>query len=146
MPPKEIDATVADLRKQSGFDATPRETHRAMSADEARSARSATVKFGSHGLTHAYLPVLDPEEKRREIADSRGRCEATTGAMPTTFAYPYGRFDSVSERLAEAAGYVGACTTERAFLDSRSRPFALPRLHVGNWGLRRFRYMLDGRW
>jgi peptidoglycan/xylan/chitin deacetylase (PgdA/CDA1 family) len=61
------------------------------------------------------------------------RCEALVGYRPSAFAYPYGDFDEESERLVEKAGFTCACATVASAVSARSRPFALPRIQIGNW-------------
>jgi peptidoglycan/xylan/chitin deacetylase (PgdA/CDA1 family) len=142
--PAELRAAVEQLRKNLGAPETPRASHRPMTVAEARAIRSANVHFGSHALTHPSLPCLDPAEKRHEILDSVAQCTALTKEKPTTMAYPYGDFDSESEELAAEAGFDCACTTEHAFVTAGSRPFALPRIQVGNWSPGRLRQVLEG--
>jgi peptidoglycan/xylan/chitin deacetylase (PgdA/CDA1 family) len=90
------------------------------------------------------LPVLSPDEKLREIAESHARCEALTGTAPAAFAYPFGDLDSASALIVEQAGYNCACATGDSFVTSRSEIFALPRVNVGNWEPGRLRDMLGG--
>jgi len=142
--PADLSAAMEQLRAQTAVSAKPRPSHRPMTADEVRSARSPIIEIGAHSLTHPSLPRLGPAEKQHEIVDSVARCEAISGAIPRTMAYPYGDFDAESEKLAEDAGFACACTTEHAFVRSHTRAFALPRLQVGDWDTSRLAQMLGG--
>lgn len=142
--PAVLSASMEQLREQAGASAEPRASHRPMTAEEVKSVRSATIEIGAHSLTHPSLPRLSPAEKRHEIVDSVARCEAISGAIPRTMAYPYGDFDAESESLAEDAGFVCACTTDHAFVRSHTRAFALPRLQVRDWDPGRLAQMLSG--
>jgi peptidoglycan/xylan/chitin deacetylase (PgdA/CDA1 family) len=138
-PPAALEAGMRQLREQyAGPEAEPDELPRPMTVADVRSIQSSTVEFGSHALTHPSLPSLSPAEKAKEIGESVARCEALTGVRPRTFAYPYGDFDPESEQLVEEAGFDCACTTRSAFVTARAKPYALPRLAVGNWTVDRF--------
>jgi peptidoglycan/xylan/chitin deacetylase (PgdA/CDA1 family) len=138
-----LDAAMAELREQAPPTVSSA-TDKPLSPEQIRAVSSATISFGSHGLTHPSLPALADDEKLREIADSRGRCEALTGTAPATFAYPFGELDNASVLLVEQAGYTCACATGDAFVSSRSDGFALPRLRAGNWEVSGLRDMLGG--
>lgn len=142
MAPGERDALMEQLRSQANVSAEPRPTHRPMTAEEIGSDRSRLIDFGSHAMTHASLPALSPAAKEAEIHGSMERCAALTGVRPRAFAYPYGDLDAQSERLVEEAGFACACSTEGAFVTSRSRPFALPRIWIGDWDARRLARLL----
>jgi peptidoglycan/xylan/chitin deacetylase (PgdA/CDA1 family) len=142
--PAELFAAMEQLRRQTRTPAKPRPSHRPMTADEVRSAGAATIDIGAHSLTHPSLPTLRPADKRHEIVDSVARCEAISGTIPRTMAYPYGDFDAESEQLAEDAGFACACTTEHAFVTPHARAFALPRMQAGDWGPERLARMLGG--
>lgn len=92
------------------------------------------VEFGSHTLSHPWLPSLDASEQREEICGSVEACQALTGGRPSTFAYPFGMFDERAERLAEEAGFDCACATRDLAVSTRSHVFALPRVGVPNSG------------
>jgi peptidoglycan/xylan/chitin deacetylase (PgdA/CDA1 family) len=141
--PAGLDTAMAQLREQATAPAS-RPTDRPLTSEEARAVSSDTISFGSHGLTHPSLPALPDDERLHEIADSRARCEALTGTVPTTFAYPFGDFDTTSRQFVEQAGYACACATGDAVVSPRSDIFALPRLRVGNWEVSRLRDMLGG--
>ena len=109
-------------------------TKRAMSPEEVRRTASDLLEFGSHALTHAWLPSLTDDQQKREIEDSVEQCKDLTGRKPSAFAYPFGMFDERAKKRAAAAGFDCACTTQNLAVSSRSSTYALPRLAVGNWG------------
>jgi len=141
--PAALGTAMTELRGQAPA-IEPDAADRALTPEQVRSVSPATMSFGSHGLTHPCLPVLDHEEKLHEISDSRARCTAITGTAPEAFAYPYGRLDEASRRLVEQAGYGCGCAAGDRFVTKRSNPFALPRLNVGNWETADLRDMLGG--
>lgn len=132
-PQKELEKGMDMLREQAPLPNGSRKSHRPMTREELGAIGSALVEFGSHSLTHASLPRLDEQAKRREICDSFARCAALTGTEPRSFAYPYGDVDRQSEQLAAQAGYACACRADGQFVTRKSSRFALPRIFVGNW-------------
>ena len=52
----------------------------------------ADWEIGSHGMTHADLTTLQPEELRVEILDSRLLLEDRLGVEVRSFSYPFGSF------------------------------------------------------
>jgi peptidoglycan/xylan/chitin deacetylase (PgdA/CDA1 family) len=54
----------------------------------------AGVEFGGHGVTHADLTRLSPEQRREEIERSAQDLADRLGRRPTSFAPPYGRVNS----------------------------------------------------
>ena len=128
--PAAIDDAMADLREQAAVDGRG-QSPGLLTADGLRQ-RTDLLEVGSHALTHPSLPRLSPNEKRREISESVDRCEAVSGTRPTTFAFPFGDNDQESVNLVREAGFDCACTTEAAFITSRTDPFGMPRLAVPN--------------
>lgn len=99
-----------------------------MTADEVRAAAAAGHEVGSHSLTHARLPGLDPETLRREVAESRRVLEELLDAPVEGFAFPYGEHDAAAVDAARKAGYRYACVTG----DYRHQDVhRLPRYYVG---------------
>jgi peptidoglycan/xylan/chitin deacetylase (PgdA/CDA1 family) len=73
-------------------------------------ARGFTI--GAHGASHTLLPRCSDETLRAELALPRAEIAARTGVLPTTVAYPAGRYDARVSRAVAAAGYTAALTTE----------------------------------
>lgn len=142
MTPQWREAAMENLYQQCGTPAGVPQTCRPMTAVEVRSIRSPAIEFGSHTIGHASLTALGYDEKTREIRESVDRCEAITDIRPRSIAYPFGDFDDESERIAEDAGYDCACTTEPMAIDGKTRPFALPRITIGDWSPARLRRAL----
>jgi peptidoglycan/xylan/chitin deacetylase (PgdA/CDA1 family) len=140
-PTPELAEALSELREQGEGRPPMAKLKRPMSPAQVRAASEA-IEFGSHTLTHPWLPSLSADELRQEICDSRERIRALTGNVSPTFAYPFGVFDSRSEELAERAGFKCACTTDEFAVSAASRSFALPRLRVGDWSASRLRRAL----
>jgi hypothetical protein len=131
--PAKLEAGMAELRLQADIPEAPRPSHRPLIPEEVRALSSNLIEFGSHALTHPSLPLLTADEKAREINEGRQRCSDLTGVLTRSFAYPYGDLDAESRQLVETAGFDCACRADGWFVRARADPFALPRIHVGNW-------------
>ena len=94
--------------------------------EQVQQMRREGLSFGSHGLTHDYLPSLPLEQARQSLAESL-RVLRKNG-VPTEFAsYPAGGFTPEIAAAAREEGYRAVCTTNRG----------LRRLPVDRWALRR---------
>lgn len=85
------------------------------------------IEFGSHTKTHPDLTELSSEKAKAEIVESKSVIEDRLGEKVETFAYPYGKFDSETKRIA-AQNYGAACSTNLGKIGFDSDPFALERL------------------
>jgi peptidoglycan/xylan/chitin deacetylase (PgdA/CDA1 family) len=128
----DVDIVMEDLRRQSPHAKVRSPQKRPMSPEQVRSIASSLVEFGSHTLTHPWLPALNFRDQAREIGESIERCRDLSGRYPIALAYPFGVFNHDSLRLAKQAGFSCACTTEDVAVASTSNLFALPRVQVGN--------------
>jgi peptidoglycan/xylan/chitin deacetylase (PgdA/CDA1 family) len=143
----ERDEALAALAEWSGADPTPAEAGRAMTAAEARLlAGSGVVQVGAHTVNHPMLPELPAERQLEEIRGSVEACGAITGVRPGSFAYPHGKADATTIRLAGEAGLEIACTGEERLVRVDDPPLALPRVSVHDWGRTRFEQWLRWYW
>ena len=85
------------------------------------------IEFGAHTLTHPDLTRLSAAQVAIEMSASKDRIEESLGTPVTSFAYPFGRYDAQSRRIAQE--YFGcACADTLGLLSSRSDPYALERV------------------
>ena len=82
-----------------------------LTAEQIREMQKYGVEFGSHTLTHPYLPNVSDAQLRREVRDSKHRLEDMLGAEVTSFAYPFGGVDRRVRSAVADAGYKLAFTT-----------------------------------
>jgi len=112
--------------------ATARERHpdvmRSMTWAKAEELAEAGVELGSHGLTHAHLDRVGPEQLRQELLDSRRRIEQRVGSC-RTLAYPFGDWSAAVADAAADAGYEFAFTIPRGGQWTATR-WSIPRLPV----------------
>jgi peptidoglycan/xylan/chitin deacetylase (PgdA/CDA1 family) len=168
LPPKPVilvfDDSYADVYNQAfpllrdrGFGATVAAITGALDHpgyltwDQAREMAAAGVEFVSHTVTHADLAVVNQDDARRELADSRRSLEENLGWPVQFFVYPFGQpFTSGSEEarqtvlaLLREAGYAGALTTSSGppyiALQRADQPYLLHRIPVsGGESVERF--------
>jgi len=92
---------------------------------------SGRWELGAHTETHAYLPDLSDEAKRREILGSRRRLVETFSVVVGSFAYPFGHYDSIDVDLVREAGFTTAVTTQPGVTTSTvNSPLELKRIKV----------------
>ncbi|MEO8199515.1 MAG: polysaccharide deacetylase family protein [Gemmatimonadota bacterium] len=110
----------------------------------------AGVTLGGHTRTHPRLAGMTKGALEDEIGGCADRIQAETGQRPTSFAYPYGSYDSTAVDVA-GAHYQNACTTELRVLNASDRSHLVPRLdmyyfrkpgRLEAWGSQSFRWRL----
>ena len=101
--------------------------------DIAQLTRGGLIEIGGHTVTHPRLPLLEPQARRREIAEGKQRCESLAGRPVTGFAYPHGAEDEACRAAVRESGFAWACATANGFVLQTCDPFALPRLFVQDW-------------
>jgi peptidoglycan/xylan/chitin deacetylase (PgdA/CDA1 family) len=99
-------------------------------ADLKRLAQDHLVELGAHTRTHRALPRLSDAEAREEIESPRHEIAEQTGAQVDAFAYPAGLYTPRERKLAAAAGYALAVTTDPGVNDPATSRFALRRTLV----------------
>jgi len=100
--------------------------------------KSGLIEFGSHTMSHHQISKLDKGEAEFEIGTSFRRLTEETGEKPSTFSYPNGTDDDISNwgiQLLESYGYQGACTMAGKPLTHTSQLFRIPRIGAGGYPL-----------
>jgi peptidoglycan/xylan/chitin deacetylase (PgdA/CDA1 family) len=98
---------------------------RILTADELRALRGAGVEVGAHTRTHPDLTVLDAEDVRAELVESKRELEDVLDAAVEVAAYPYGRANTMVVDICREAGYLAACRISSQ--GSWAEPHNLPR-------------------
>lgn len=78
-----------------------------MNAEQIKEMAAAGWEIGSHSMSHADLPSLEPQRQRYEIVESRNLLEEKLGVPVRTIAYPFGNSNSGVIDYAIFAGYIG---------------------------------------
>jgi peptidoglycan/xylan/chitin deacetylase (PgdA/CDA1 family) len=138
-------ALLAELERWAATAPPARQSDRALDPDEVRElAASDAFTIGAHSISHASLPSLSDDGKRREVGESRSACENLVGRAVASFAYPFGDRDCTTERVVEEAGFRHACSTDPGVAVSIRDRFRLPRVAVENWTGEELTRRLDG--
>jgi len=90
------------------------------------------ITFGSHTLTHPYLPNLDPQKIRSEVRESKKILERNLGHPVHVMAYPTGGFTEEIKEIVRQEGYVAACTTNRGYDRSNKDLYEVKRIRLGD--------------
>ena len=127
LPEEAIHARLDEMSRHSGI-ALPRERI-LVSWDEVGEMSRAGITFGSHSRTHRILTRLRAAEREDEISGSLSILRACDANHVPVFCYPNGDHDDETRRSVEAAGYIGAVTTDAGWVEGIPRDrFALPRI------------------
>lgn len=125
---------LLEIRQQLGVPDVPRESHRALTHDEARRlADTPGLDVGAHSVTHPALSARAPAVQLREIRQSKQTLEALIGRPIRGFAYPYGDHGPETPPLVREAGFEFACSTEAGCVTRDSAALRLPRVTVEDW-------------
>jgi peptidoglycan/xylan/chitin deacetylase (PgdA/CDA1 family) len=101
------------------------------------------LTIGGHTCDHPSLPRLPYGQARTEISRNKARLEAILQRPVSTFAYPYGAYDTASIEAVRAAGFTAAVTCDSGPVWGGSNPLALPRVDVRATSERPFLLALD---
>jgi len=113
-----------------------------MSEDEVRCIKAQGISLGSHTATHANLPLLNHEDLRRQLADSRDTL-SFLGESFYAFSYPWGQWSSQVVDAVKAAGYECAVAVGGQMRMAAINTYLLPRIAMGrHMDLKRFRLHL----
>jgi peptidoglycan/xylan/chitin deacetylase (PgdA/CDA1 family) len=120
---------------------------RPMTREELRGiAASPLIEVGAHTMNHCSLPGMSPSDRFEEIAGSRKQCERLTGIPPSSFAYPFGRWNhDVSEQVS-LAGFSRACVGGDELCWENTDPLVLSRMHVLDYDGNAFDQRLRWAW
>ena len=92
-------------------------------------SRNDLISFESHGVSHAAMSTLTPDELRFEMQESRDEISEHTGRPCRHLAYPFGSDQSIGARAATVAQsfYDSASTMSLGSVDA-ANPWLLPRI------------------
>ncbi|MEW1772296.1 polysaccharide deacetylase family protein [Streptomyces sp. NPDC086777] len=98
--------------------------------DQVRELAGAGCEIGGHSHTHPQLDQLDDDRLRTELVSCREIVTDELGAVPASFAYPYGYSSHRVRQAVRAAGYAQALAVGNGLARRRQGPFALQRVTV----------------
>ncbi len=98
-----------------------------LSWQEIKKLNESGIEFGAHTRTHPDLTRISAAQVEREIVESKAAIEDALGCEATTFAYPYGKFNSSVKRIVEK-NFKAACSTNLGKVKRGSDFFSLERI------------------
>ena len=94
---------------------------------EIKELSDSGIEFGAHTRTHPDLTRISGVQIESEITESKSAIENALGSEVTTFAYPFGKFNSSAKRVAEKM-FKAACSTNLGKVNCSSDFFSLERV------------------
>ena len=119
-----------------------------LTTKQVRELHRAGMQIGSHSSSHPDFRKLSTAERSRELEESRKTLEDITGAVISTFAFPYGFEPEDAIDAVMAAGYSHCCTSRhgvmrgmtsvmpRNSINSGMTPDAVRRVLAAEWDTR----------
>lgn len=114
--------------------------------DQVRALAGADVEIGGHSHTHPQLDQLDDDSLRAELVRCKEIVADELGAVPFSFAYPYGYSDRRVRHAVREAGFAQALAVGNGLARRRQGPYALRRVTVRRTtGVEEFARLVEGR-
>ncbi|MBI2093631.1 MAG: polysaccharide deacetylase family protein [Candidatus Omnitrophica bacterium] len=88
------------------------------------------MTIGSHTMHHSYLPLVKEEDLSQELMESKRIIESRIGKAVEFLSYPVGGFTPRVQSMAKQAGYLAACTTNRALSKGAVDRYSLRRIKI----------------
>jgi peptidoglycan/xylan/chitin deacetylase (PgdA/CDA1 family) len=110
--------------------------HPWMTWDDVRALHRRGFEIGVHTRTHVDLGKVSGREARVEILGARLELQRQLGAPATSFAYPFGRPEHLTEanrQLVAAAGFRCCCSGFGGVNARGADPFHLRRIPISEW-------------
>ncbi|MEV0369632.1 polysaccharide deacetylase family protein [Streptomyces sp. NPDC050636] len=101
-----------------------------LSWGQVRELAAAGTEIGGHSHSHPRLDGLGDERLRHEVLRCKEIIAKETGAVPESFAYPYGHSSRRVRRTVRGLGFRQALAVGNALADRHQGPYALARLTV----------------
>jgi peptidoglycan/xylan/chitin deacetylase (PgdA/CDA1 family) len=86
--------------------------------------------IGSHTITHPDLRVLNAQELRHQLVESKAEIEKRAGQQVRDFCYPAGFYNAAALAAVRDAGYATAVTTRYAWHLPAESPLELSRVRI----------------
>ena len=104
--------------------------HKMMTHAQIRNWINSGMTIGSHSLNHIKLTETDASVMKKEILESKSTLEKEFSIKINHFCYPFGSFNSDTEKFVKFAGYKSAVTVSRGVETSNSNLFRLSRVFI----------------
>jgi peptidoglycan/xylan/chitin deacetylase (PgdA/CDA1 family) len=144
LTPDQRQPLLEQIKTWANYQATtPRLSHRPLTiAELAEIEQGGTIELGAHTVSHPLLSEQSLAVQRQEIQQSKLDLERLLNHPVTSFAYPFGAYQSETLPLVKEAGFQYACSTVETSVWHKSDRFCLPRFEVQNWDKAEFEQRL----
>jgi peptidoglycan/xylan/chitin deacetylase (PgdA/CDA1 family) len=132
LSPKQREIFLKELLKYTNFEfpESVLDSEVYLSWADIREMKNDKITFGSHSLTHPFLPLLSLNEARWEINYSKKRIEEEIGQRVVTFSYPFGGYNTRIMEIVRNSGYLCAVTNIPTVVTLKANPYKLGRFGV----------------
>ncbi|MER5752046.1 polysaccharide deacetylase family protein [Streptomyces sp. NPDC002088] len=114
--------------------------------NQVRDLAGADVEIGGHSHSHPQLDQLDDDSLRGEVTRCRDIVADELGALPVSFAYPYGYSSRRVRNAVRSHGFAQALAVGNGLARRRQGPYALQRVTVRrSTGIEEFERLVEGR-
>ncbi len=114
--------------------------------EDVRHISAAGISVEAHSVTHPVLTNMTLERAKREITESRSEIEKQLNRPVTFFAYPNGDCSPEIVKVLKEEGFVGAVTSNPAWISSRTNPYQLGRIGLYDEDCSIFKLRLSCIW
>jgi peptidoglycan/xylan/chitin deacetylase (PgdA/CDA1 family) len=90
----------------------------------------AGMEIGSHTCSHPDLTTLSYPQQLEEMTQAKQMLEAILPGKTSSFAYPYGRYNTDSLKAAKDAGYQLACSVHPGRFSNEDDPLLVRRITI----------------
>jgi peptidoglycan/xylan/chitin deacetylase (PgdA/CDA1 family) len=143
LPENQIKKVMDEISRWAGVSREVRSSFRPMSVDEISVLGTTDlIEVGSHSLTHSNLAVLDMDQQKHEIFQSKIVFENLFGRCINSFSYPFGSFSPGTVDIVREAGFRSAVSVQQGIVHRQKDVFRLPRIPVQDMDGESFNKML----
>lgn len=135
------------LLKWAGLSAEGRIENRILTDKELKElSQNPLISIGAHSVTHSFLGSLTDNEQEIEITDSIRKLREITSIPIKYMAYPFGSpasYNNKTFELMKKNGIKMGFTTSFEGITSKTDPYKIPRVVVGNYDLEDFKNIIN---
>jgi peptidoglycan/xylan/chitin deacetylase (PgdA/CDA1 family) len=118
------------IGKYSHWMGSPSPQTQMLTVEQLLQMEKAGMEIGSHTCSHPDLTMLSYQQQLDEMTKSKQILESIIHGKISSFAYPYGRYNTDSIEAAKDADYQLACTVRPGWFGSEMNPLLVRRITI----------------
>ena len=122
--------TTDCIGKHAHWLGSPSPQTQMLTLDQLFQMEKSGMEIGSHTCSHPDLTTLSYQQQQDEMTKSKQILESIIDGKISSFAYPYGRYNTESIVAAKDAGYLLACTVRPGWFGSEKNPLLVRRITI----------------